>query len=84
MALPLTPYVARPVQDYAKSCLEVADYEMRVPDGDLNLAREYLELVAGSNAEDVGRAAEMLKLVKSMIHNRAAILPINRAETSFS
>ena len=64
--------------------MEVADYEMRVPDGDLNLAREHLELVAGSNAEDVGKAAEMLKLVKSMIHNRATILPVNRAEASFS
>ncbi|KAF9475766.1 TPR-like protein [Pholiota conissans] len=61
----------RPIQDYAKSSLEVADYEMRVPDGNLNLAREYLNQVSSSNAEDVGRAKEMLKVVESMIHSRA-------------
>ncbi|KDR75845.1 hypothetical protein GALMADRAFT_97777 [Galerina marginata CBS 339.88] len=60
----------RPVQDYAKSSLEVAEYEMHIPGGDLLLARDYLELVAGSNAEEVGRAADLLKLVKTMINNR--------------
>lgn len=60
----------RPVQDYAKSSLEVAEYEMRIPNGDLTLARDYLEQVAASNAEDVVRAADMLKVVNSMINNR--------------
>ena len=59
----------RPIQDYAKSCMEVAEYEMRIPNGDLILARDYLELVAGSNAEDVGRASELLKDVKTRIYN---------------
>jgi anaphase-promoting complex subunit 8 len=62
---PLT--LVRPIADYAKSSLEVAEYHMRIPDGDLNLAREYLEQVAGSNAEDVARASELLKSVKAAI-----------------
>lgn len=49
--------------------MEVAEYEMRIPNGDLILARDYLELVAGSNAEDVGRASELLKDVKTRIYN---------------
>jgi anaphase-promoting complex subunit 8 len=44
---------------------------MRIPDGDLNLAREYLEQVAGSNAEDVARASELLKSVKAAIQAKA-------------
>jgi anaphase-promoting complex subunit 8 len=62
---------SRPIQDYAKSCMEVAQYEMHVPNGDLILARDYLELVAGSNAEDVGRASESLKEVKAKIFNKS-------------
>ncbi|KAJ3855042.1 hypothetical protein EV368DRAFT_35553 [Lentinula lateritia] len=53
----------RPVQDYAKSCLEVAAYQLKIPDGHLLLAQDYLERVAASNAEDVDRAVEMLKAV---------------------
>jgi anaphase-promoting complex subunit 8 len=37
---------------------------MRIPDGDLYLAKEYLERVATSNAEDVMKATELLKAVK--------------------
>ena len=61
----------RPIHDYAKSSLEVAEYEMRVPGGDLLLAKGYLEQVATSNAEDVARAADLLKHVKTLIQNRA-------------
>ncbi|PPQ67252.1 LOW QUALITY PROTEIN: hypothetical protein CVT25_005836 [Psilocybe cyanescens] len=64
----------RPVQDFAKSSLEVAEYEMRIPNGDLVLAKEYLEVVAGSNAEDVGKAADLLKQVKVMIEKKNALL----------
>ena len=46
---------------------------MQIPTGDLLLAREYLELVASSNSEEVGRAADLLKVVKETIHNRNAI-----------
>ncbi|CAA7261631.1 unnamed protein product [Cyclocybe aegerita] len=65
----------RPIHDYAKSCLEVAEYEMNIPNGDLALAKEYLNLVATSNAEDVGRAAELLKDVKSRLEERAVLQP---------
>ena len=44
---------------------------MRIPDGDLTLARDYLERVAGSNAEDVARASELLKSVKATIQAKA-------------
>lgn len=51
---------------------------MRIPDGDLYLAKEYLERVASSNAEDVMKATELLKVVKSTLQardqNRAADL----------
>ncbi|KAG6900254.1 hypothetical protein C0993_000707 [Termitomyces sp. T159_Od127] len=63
--------MGRPIQDYAKSSLEVAEYQMRVPNGDLVLARDYLEIVASSNAEDVGRAAELLKSVKATMQARS-------------
>jgi anaphase-promoting complex subunit 8 len=60
----------RPVQDYAKSSLEVAEYQMQIPNGDLALAQNYLERVAVSNAEDVARAAELLKSVNLRIQAR--------------
>jgi hypothetical protein len=41
-------------------------------DGDLLLARDYLERVAGSNAEEVAQASELLKRVKHMIQERQA------------
>lgn len=63
--------LVRPIADYAKSSLEVAEYHMRIPDGDLALARDYLERVAGSNAEDVARASELLKSVKAAIHAKS-------------
>jgi len=40
---------------------------MRIPNGDLFLARDYLERVAASNSEDVARASELLKTVKATI-----------------
>ncbi|KAG6820746.1 hypothetical protein H0H93_012392 [Arthromyces matolae] len=57
----------RPVQDYAKSSLEVAEYQIRIPNGDLVLARDYLEIVASSNSEDVGKAAELLKTMSNVL-----------------
>jgi anaphase-promoting complex subunit 8 len=38
--------------------------------GDLYLARDFLEKVAGSNAEDVTRASDLLKTVKSVIQDQ--------------
>ncbi|KAJ7178487.1 hypothetical protein C8R43DRAFT_973501 [Mycena crocata] len=53
----------RPIQDFAKSSLKVAEYHSRTG-GDLSLAQEYLTTVAASNVEEVVRAAELLKTVK--------------------
>ncbi|KAF8210340.1 hypothetical protein K438DRAFT_1710994 [Mycena galopus ATCC 62051] len=60
----------RPIQDFAKSSLRVAEYHLRT-NGDLLLAREYLTTVAASNVEDVVRAAELLKTVNLALHNRS-------------
>jgi hypothetical protein len=46
---------------------------MTAVDGDLGLAREYLERVAASNSEEVGQTGELLKKVKSMIMTKAQI-----------
>lgn len=56
------PPVERPVQDYSKSCLAVAEHQLSTMDGDLPLAISYLETVASSNSEDVTRAAELLRV----------------------
>jgi len=56
----------RPIPDYAKSALYVARHHASSADGDLGLAREYLERVAASNSEEAGPAAELLKKVKPM------------------
>ncbi|KAF9066627.1 hypothetical protein BDP27DRAFT_1449615 [Rhodocollybia butyracea] len=63
----------RPVQDYAKSSLEVAAYQLDIPDGDLLLAQDYLERVAASNAEDVTRAVEMLKAVNTAMQAKLGL-----------
>ncbi|KAN0091102.1 hypothetical protein V8E55_004668 [Tylopilus felleus] len=57
----------RPVQDYAKSSIYVARHQMVTPGGDLSLAKEYLERVANSNAEEVTQAADWLKKLKSVL-----------------
>lgn len=59
--------LVRPIQDYAKSSIYVALHHMTTENGDLFLARDYLERVASSNAEEVAQAAEMLKRVKLAI-----------------
>ena len=62
--------IDRPIADYAKSTLEVANYHMHNPGGNLHLARELLAVVAQSNAEDVDKAQEMLKEVNEMLQAR--------------
>lgn len=52
---------------YAKSAIEVAEYQMRIPEGDLRLAKEYLTLVASSNSEDVELASNLLKKLKGAV-----------------
>lgn len=50
--------------------MEVAAYQLKIPDGDLLLAQDYLERMAASNAEDVDRAVEMLKAVHIAMQTR--------------
>jgi len=63
--------LAKLVPEYAKSCMYVARHQITAVDGDLELAHEYLERVAGSNSEEVGQATELLKKVKGMIMAKA-------------
>ncbi|KAG1808266.1 uncharacterized protein BJ212DRAFT_1384423 [Suillus subaureus] len=70
----------RPVQDYAKSSIFVARHNMVIAGGDLLLAKDYLERVANSNAEEVAQASDWLKKLKSVLITRPAI-PITE-ETS--
>ncbi|KAF9227395.1 TPR-like protein [Gyrodon lividus] len=60
----------RPIQDYAKSSIYVARHQMVTAGGDLSLAKEYLERVANSNAEEVTQAADWLKKLKSVLLTR--------------
>ena len=60
----------RPIQDYAKSCIYVARHQLHVLDGDLFLARDYLERVASSNSEEVAMAADLLKKIKVAIQEK--------------
>lgn len=45
----------------------VADNYLNVAGSDLHIAREYLEAVASSNAEEAIQATELLKRVKLMM-----------------
>ena len=56
--------------DYAKSCIAVAEYNLSISEGDLELARNYLETVAASNSEEVVRAGELLKIAERAIEER--------------
>ncbi|KAI6046221.1 hypothetical protein EDC04DRAFT_3016435 [Pisolithus marmoratus] len=60
----------RSIQDYAKSSIYVARHQMVVPGGDLELAKEYLERIAQSNAEEVTQATDWLKKLKSVMLSR--------------
>jgi len=62
----LNPAV-KPIAEYAKSCVYVARHHLQRGGGDLELAQEYLEKVAVSNAEDADTATELVKKVKAEI-----------------
>jgi anaphase-promoting complex subunit 8 len=55
------------VAEWARSAMHIARYYYVLEGGDLELARELLETVAGSNSEDADAAADLLKKVKSAI-----------------
>uniref|UniRef100_A0A0W0FGY6 Zn(2)-C6 fungal-type domain-containing protein n=3 Tax=Moniliophthora roreri TaxID=221103 RepID=A0A0W0FGY6_MONRR len=61
----------RPVHEYAKSALKIAEFQLKIVDGDLWLAHEYAELVSRSNSEDVTRAGELLKSITAAVDGRA-------------
>jgi hypothetical protein len=57
----------KPVVEWARSAMLVARYYYVSDGGDLDLAKDLLEKVAGSNSEDADSAADLLKRVKSVI-----------------
>lgn len=57
----------KPVAEWARSAMYVARYYYVLEGGDLELARELLEMVGGSNSEDADAAADLLKRVKTAI-----------------
>ncbi|KAI0047771.1 TPR-like protein [Auriscalpium vulgare] len=61
----------KPIAEYAKSCVYVARFHLQRGGGDLELAREYLEKVAASNAEDADLASELGKKCKAAIAAKA-------------
>ena len=58
----------RPVSEFAKSCMYVARYHLFWGGGDLKMAREYSEKVAGSNVEESTVALEYLRKLRTMNH----------------
>jgi anaphase-promoting complex subunit 8 len=89
LALILT-HLDRPVTEYAKSSLEVAEYHMNVAQGDLLLAKGLLEQISTSNAEDVAKATELLKAVKARLQQKGlgfvgdGVGPDNAADVSMN
>jgi anaphase-promoting complex subunit 8 len=54
---------------------------MMVPGGDLLLAKDYLERVASSNAEEVAQASDWLKKLKPVLIAQPTTIPTT-GETS--
>jgi anaphase-promoting complex subunit 8 len=63
-------YIVKPVAEWARSAMYVARYYYVSEGGDLELARDLLETVGGSNSEDADSAAELLKRVKGAIERK--------------
>ncbi|KAF9268939.1 TPR-like protein [Marasmius fiardii PR-910] len=68
----------RPIHEYSKSALEVAEHQLKLynlyegvsgGNWDLYLAKEYIQIVARSNSEEVIRSAEVLKEVLRAIED---------------
>lgn len=57
----------RPMHTYARSCVYIARNEMESDAGNLLLARTYLERVAGSNAEEVNVATDLLRKLNTTV-----------------
>lgn len=54
----------RPVSDYAKNCMYVIRYNIAWGGGNVKLAKEYAEKIAGSNVEESAIAAEYLRKLR--------------------
>lgn len=63
----------KPVVEWARSAMLVARYYYVSDGGDLELARDLLEKVAGSNSEDADSAADWLKRVKAVISRKDGV-----------
>ncbi|KAH9961595.1 hypothetical protein BC827DRAFT_1203118 [Russula dissimulans] len=63
----------KPVAEWARSAMYVARYYYVSEGGDLEVARELLETVAGSNSEDADSAADLLKRVKTAIERKGEV-----------
>ncbi|KAH8996562.1 TPR-like protein [Lactarius hatsudake] len=63
----------KPVVEWARSAMYVARYYYVLDGGDLELARDLLEKVAGSNSEDADSAADLLKRVKAAMSRREGL-----------
>lgn len=57
----------KPVAEWARSAMYVAQYHYMSDRGDLELARDLLEKVAVSNSEDADSATDLVKKVKGAI-----------------
>ncbi|KZT28963.1 TPR-like protein [Neolentinus lepideus HHB14362 ss-1] len=58
------------VEEFSKSYMFVARYHMYLGGGDLNLAKEYLEILSKSHAEEVAQASDLLKKVRILIEQK--------------
>ena len=57
----------KPVAEYAKSSVYVARYHVEHGGRDLALAKELLEPIASSNAEEVTQATDLLKKTRAAL-----------------
>lgn len=57
----------KPVSEYAKSSIAVAQFHLFQGGGDLYHAKALMETVSNSQSEEVTKAADLLKRIKSAI-----------------
>ena len=77
--MPIAISIGGPVQDYAKSALNVASFNMSTAGGNLLLARDLLERVANSNSEEVAKASMLLKECESRLQAIMEVHQQNKA-----
>lgn len=59
--------LGKPIAEYSQSALYVARQQVQQLNGDLELAKDYLEQIVQSNVEEGKDASEYLKKVMQMI-----------------